>query len=574
MAWIEEVGSRSQYGKLFADGHLRRLVLSTAPIHYDDGNGQLVDIDMTPVRVNNAQMDGWRIEANDTHYAIGQPKTGPFAGLDGVVGYGANKGASWFQFRLQGAGYLYAPSGKPVLVDNWSGIGGAPTYNRADLTRTVDTAAIGASTVNAQTLARWNNLWTTPNGGTVYIRWRFTPRALKEEVVIDQRAREWISTNMPPATPASETYFGLVFRVAAPAQAKWLVNDVLKSADDFDDRDGGIEMRDSLDNALAFMPIDELIVGQGRSASRLRLRKRIWVDSDGSTYLAVGALASDIASLPAGDLVFDPTVNAIVSGGSDDGDMQGITQDSGRNVTSSGTMNLSASLLRPGLHPGEDWTTCARFTGIGIAQGAAVSTAPFGIAGSDNFTSSGVVKYHVSCEDADNSAALSTTAGDFRASVRPRTTADAGPWDVQTQNLDTYKTIDMAACVQEVIDRPGWVSGNALTVILDTHPDSTDYQEWRSYEASSSLAPKIDITYSVAATLTQEGYRFRNDDGSETTATWRQAQDTGDTVSPATTIRLRVLVDASGDPTAQKFRLEYKRSTDPASAYRKITVKQ
>jgi len=75
-------------------------------------------------------------------------------------------------------------------------------------------------------------------------------------------------------------------------------------------------------------------------------------------------------------------------------------------------------------------------------------------------------------------------------------------------------------------------------------------------------------------TLEQEGFRFRNDDGSETTATWRQAQDADDSVSPSTVVRLRVLVNGTNDPAAENFRIEYKRSTDPNSAFRKITVKQ
>lgn len=63
----------------------------------------------------------------------------------------------------------------------------------------------------------------------------------------------------------------------------------------------------------------------------------------------------------------------------------------------------------------------------------------------------------------------------------------------------------------------------------------------------------------AAITIDQEGFRFRNDDGSESAATWRQAQDVVDTIAAGTNIRLRVLMDAGGDPASSAFQLEYRK---------------
>jgi hypothetical protein len=65
--------------------------------------------------------------------------------------------------------------------------------------------------------------------------------------------------------------------------------------------------------------------------------------------------------------------------------------------------------------------------------------------------------------------------------------------------------------------------------------------------------------------LTQEGFRFRDDDGSETTATWLASQDTPVTRAKNTPTRLRVLVDAASDPAGKAFQLEYRvaGSSDP-----------
>lgn len=75
----------------------------------------------------------------------------------------------------------------------------------------------------------------------------------------------------------------------------------------------------------------------------------------------------------------------------------------------------------------------------------------------------------------------------------------------------------------------------------------------------------------TSVTLEQEGFRFRNDDGSETTATWVAAQDTGVTFPLDTNLRLRDLINAVGDPASKTFRIDYKLSTDstyiPVSAH-------
>lgn len=68
----------------------------------------------------------------------------------------------------------------------------------------------------------------------------------------------------------------------------------------------------------------------------------------------------------------------------------------------------------------------------------------------------------------------------------------------------------------------------------------------------------------TAATLEQEGYRWRNDDGSETTATFAAAQDTTITLAASTTKRLRVIVNATNDPASANYKLQYRKVGDPS----------
>jgi hypothetical protein len=58
--------------------------------------------------------------------------------------------------------------------------------------------------------------------------------------------------------------------------------------------------------------------------------------------------------------------------------------------------------------------------------------------------------------------------------------------------------------------------------------------------------------------LTQEGFRFRNDDGTETTATWIAAQDTNINKAEDGIVRLRMLIDSTGVTASEQYQLEWR----------------
>ena len=55
-----------------------------------------------------------------------------------------------------------------------------------------------------------------------------------------------------------------------------------------------------------------------------------------------------------------------------------------------------------------------------------------------------------------------------------------------------------------------------------------------------------------------EGFRFRNDDGSESSASWKATQDTNISEDRGVTVRLRTVVDVSGDPGPVQLTLQYR----------------
>jgi hypothetical protein len=85
----------------------------------------------------------------------------------------------------------------------------------------------------------------------------------------------------------------------------------------------------------------------------------------------------------------------------------------------------------------------------------------------------------------------------------------------------------------------------------------------------------IYCTYTAGggATIDQEGFRFRNDDGSESAATWKDSQDTNITLAAGSTLRIRYLLNATGDLASKTFQLEYrhKKSGSSFGAYKKIS---
>ncbi len=75
---------------------------------------------------------------------------------------------------------------------------------------------------------------------------------------------------------------------------------------------------------------------------------------------------------------------------------------------------------------------------------------------------------------------------------------------------------------------------------------------------------------SVNPTLEQEGFRWRNDDGSQAAATWRQAQDVNDSVDLLTNIRLRMLLNSTGNNPSQSYGLQVRKQGAGDNAWRDI----
>lgn len=105
-------------------------------------------------------------------------------------------------------------------------------------------------------------------------------------------------------------------------------------------------------------------------------------------------------------------------------------------------------------------------------------------------------------------------------------------------------------------------------------PYFNDAEEATLYQRQVPGGPFVNETsQSSSVTFTQEGFRWRYDDGDEDGATYSAAQDEPSAASIGLTKRLRVLIDVSGNPgspAAEQFELQYRRAGSPTEDWTKV----
>ena len=142
---------------------------------------------------------------------------------------------------------------------------------------------------------------------------------------------------------------------------------------------------------------------------------------------------------------------------------------------------------------------------------------------------------------------------------------------------------DMVACA--VIQGEGaWTKSNeempsgTTTGVVDISQETSHCLLYKFFTSNQTgLEAECDVSESsqdyaaviiafnsaVSLDLEQEGFRWRNDNGSESAATWKAAQDVDVTdIGKNENIRLRFLINATGDPDAKQFKLQYKKTAD------------
>jgi hypothetical protein len=138
-----------------------------------------------------------------------------------------------------------------------------------------------------------------------------------------------------------------------------------------------------------------------------------------------------------------------------------------------------------------------------------------------------------------------------------------GHWDTDTPSDVAIGSGETELAVIE--------SGSTQFIVVQTeYVDGSVSLDWTGLREEHWIAVGIEVSPAATVTHEQEGYRWRNDDNDEADATWRQSQDVDDSVNKSTNIRLRVLVNTTGDAASEQYQLEYKENGDPDAEYRAV----
>lgn len=494
MAWNELLNKRNRRSRTYQDADKRCWSGTFTPLHYESELGSGIfntELNLSPIRIDTPSFDGWHIIENSWHYALGKDLVN-HGNQDGWIGFSGRQGAHWFKFRLTRVGYLHWPT------RSWDDIGSTPNYDRVNLFQETRSLTMGPNddTVNVESIATWSNIWTTPGGGDLSIRWTSGGDRLKEEVIVNQTGREWIEANRPPTTPLVETYFGFVFQLDWSDIPHIYRQNILKSADDdFADDGQPIVLRDALDRLLAFMPISYVDAGKRTQRTdppleRQPIRKRYWKGGDGNYYLLVGVRTDILNSMQVGPLVFDPTVNEQVGASSDDGvqDVSGINGD------------ITSASLPLGNHNGNPVIDGTRFTSVNVPNAATITSATWTVTASDTYNAGGAtITCFVHFEDEDDTVTF--TAANNNISGRTLTTAKTA-FTPTSVVKDTEYNVDVTTGAQEVVNRGGWSANNDMSVLAkDNGSDSSEWQEFYAWDGDTSKAAKLEIVYASASNI-------------------------------------------------------------------------
>lgn len=136
---------------------------------------------------------------------------------------------------------------------------------------------------------------------------------------------------------------------------------------------------------------------------------------------------------------------------------------------------------------GSNYISGLRFQNVTIPAGAVILSATVTVFTIDGYREANA---DVLCQAADN-------PGSFfdHPAVAVRTpTAASVPW-VDPSLYGEAESPDFATVLQEVIDRPGWVEGNAVVVLIRGRTDADAGMWCRSYDYNSESSAILNVTF-------------------------------------------------------------------------------
>lgn len=166
----------------------------------------------------------------------------------------------------------------------------------------------------------------------------------------------------------------------------------------------------------------------------------------------------------------------VVAGSDDAKEASGMSPDTGQAVNLIDAVNFHLGL---------------RFTDLPIQQGSIISDLRISLTLSDSSKNDAEGTWY--CHDVDDAATFTTTNGDLDGRAKTTATVAWTTNDLGNAN-DRVTTPNLSACLQEVVDRPGWQPGNSV-VLLYVHNSTTDKIEVAAYENVTLQEPSLYVEY-------------------------------------------------------------------------------
>lgn len=142
-----------------------------------------------------------------------------------------------------------------------------------------------------------------------------------------------------------------------------------------------------------------------------------------------------------------------------------VASDKAEEDTSDGSIDLGSSDLEL-VQESNVQAVGIIFSNVSVAQGATITSASIQFEADEVQT--GAVTVTIQGEDIDDAPAFTSTTNDV--TNRTLTTASVSwspnDWNTVGEAGSDQQTPDLAAIIQEIVNRPGWVSGNDIAIII------------------------------------------------------------------------------------------------------------
>jgi hypothetical protein len=172
-----------------------------------------------------------------------------------------------------------------------------------------------------------------------------------------------------------------------------------------------------------------------------------------------------------------------------------VSQSSDDASETTATVTLTGSTINLGNATGaaDNWRGI-RFQNVTIPQGATITAATLS-PDFVNATNSGTAT--IFGEAADNAGTYVASSNNI--SGRSQTTHSAS-WAMSGVTSSGFQSSpDLTAIVQEIVNRAGWSSGNAMSFLLQITHNNVNTAPVNTYDQSPGNAAQLNVTYSTVA---------------------------------------------------------------------------